>query len=185
MTAIHQASIQVQNKALTQTTPGGVSGPDMEISVSGALVEDLDQQLAQISKTMKETLVEKQALRSELEAIFDLKQNAPVENIDGVEWVNLSPEQAQLLGVTQSAFPKETENGEVIKYSLKKEDFDSATKASKEIREEQIAGLNSNSEMTALKVQALIDQRKNALLLMSNLISSAGEVAKHIIGNTK
>jgi hypothetical protein len=47
------------------------------------------------------------------------------------------------------------------------------------------SGIGSIDEITMLKVQSLVDQRKNALTFLSNLLASADGVARTIIANIK
>lgn len=52
-------------------------------------------------------------------------------------------------------------------------------------KQEELAQLNSNSELTMIQVQSLMDQRKNALTLLSNLISVNTSTQMSIIQNMK
>lgn len=52
-------------------------------------------------------------------------------------------------------------------------------------KQEELAQLNSNSELTMIQVQSLMDQRKNAMTLLSNLISVNMNTQQSIIQNMK
>ncbi len=184
MNSISGSELKIQSSS-TQQAGAATSGTELETLVATSLVGDLNQQLADISDQMKRQLEEKKGIRGELEAIYSLKRDAPVQDIDGVKYVDLSAAQAQLLGVTQKAMPLASENGEVRSYRLKEEEFLEAAKSATELRESRLEGLNSNHELTMIKVQSLIEQRKNAMTLLSNLLAAAGEVAKTIIGNIR
>ena len=49
----------------------------------------------------------------------------------------------------------------------------------------ELAQLNSNSELTAIQIQSLVEQRKNALTLLSNLIAVNCSTLQSIIQNMK
>lgn len=54
-----------------------------------------------------------------------------------------------------------------------------------ENKQEELAQLNSNSELTMIQVQSLMDQRKNAMTLLSNMISVNTSTQMSIIQNMK
>lgn len=183
------SQVQVQTKFLTAIPPQNstptVDGRELEQMVGVALLGDLNQQLADISANMERQVQEKQTLRGEIESIYSMKQNKEILTIEGQSYRDLSPEEAMLLNVTHSATPQTDENGDLTGYRIKEDSFQEATKAVVKTRDERLSGLNSNSELTMLKIQSLIDQRKNALTLLSNLLAASNDVAQNIIGNIR
>ncbi len=115
MNSISGSELKIQSSS-AQKVGSASSGTELETMVATSLVSDLNQQLADISNQMKRQLEEKKGIRGELEAIYSLKKEAPVQAIDGVRYVDLSAAQAQLLGVTAQATPLSSENGEVTRY---------------------------------------------------------------------
>ena len=171
----------VQNQNVYTT----VSGRELEQMVGVALLGDLNSQLADISEKMRYQVQARQAIRQEMEAIYAMKQNSEALDIEGQSYMDLSLEEAKLLAIIQSATPQTDKSGEVSGYRIKEEKFQEAIKASLKTREDKLADLNSNAEITMLQVQSLVDQRKNALTLLSNLIAASGGVARTIIGNIR
>lgn len=158
---------------------------DLENTVAVAVVADLDQQLAAISNGMKRQLEDKQALRGELESIHQLRAEPPATTIDGETFVDLSAEQAVLLGATNLGIPLETEGGEVTRYRLSQDEFQVASQNAVESREGRLGELNATGELTMIQIQSLVDQRKNALMLLSNLLAADHEISKTIIANIR
>ena len=54
-----------------------------------------------------------------------------------------------------------------------------------ETREEDLASHNSNNELTMIRVQSLVDQRKNLFMLLSNLLASKNETLMGLVRNLK
>jgi len=183
---MNNISIQTQTLSATQTKAPGetVDGRELEQMVGVALIGDLNQQLADISNTMEHQLQEKQGLREEMEAIYSMKDKEIIDS-NGTNYRELNLEEATLLKVRETAIPQIDPEGEVTHYLIEEDAFQEATKAGVKIREGKLSGLNSNGELTMLKIQSLIDQRKNALTLLSNLLAASNKVAQNIIGNIR
>jgi chromosome segregation ATPase len=75
-------------------------------------------------------------------------------------------------------------NTHLAQSGLTDEEKESLT-AQLENKQEELAQLNSNSELTMIQVQSLMDQRKNAMTLLSNLISANNSTKQSIIQNMK
>lgn len=182
-------AIQVQTQNLTQIgrsdTDPLIDGQELDQMVSVALLGDLNQQLADISDHMEFQIEEKQGIRSEIEEIYSMKKDKEILSIEGQNYRDLSPDEAHILKVTQTATPQTNKNGEVTGYRITEEAFQEAADAGVKSRKNHLNELNSNSELTMLKIQSLIDQRKNALTLLSNLLASSNSVAQTIIGNIR
>ncbi|MDX1412110.1 MAG: hypothetical protein R3351_08120, partial [Nitrospirales bacterium] len=134
---------------------------------------------------MEHQLEEKQNIRAEMETIYGMKSNKEVLGIEGQSYVDLAPEEARILNVVHTATPQTDALGDVIGYRLKEDQFTQAADGAIKIREERLSELNSNGELTMLKIQSLVDQRKNALTLLSNLLRASNDVAQTIISNIR
>lgn len=75
-------------------------------------------------------------------------------------------------------------NTQLAQTGLSDDEKESLT-AQIENKQEELAQLNSNSELTMIQVQSLMDQRKNAMTLLSNLISVNNSTKQSIIQNMK
>lgn len=54
-----------------------------------------------------------------------------------------------------------------------------------ETKEETVASHNSNNELMMIRVQSLVDQRKNLFLLFSNLLASRSETMMNLVRNLR
>lgn len=165
--------------------PAAIQGQELEQLVGTSLLEDLNQQLADISNKMERELSDKQSLRQEMETIYSIKQNKEVIEAEGKQYVDLTPNETSLLNLEDSAIPSIDDSGEVISYRISKDSFDAAAEGGLHLREETLDQMNSNSELTMLKIQGLVDQRKNLLNLISNLMASTHSTAQAIIQNIR
>jgi hypothetical protein len=162
-----------------------VDGRELEELVSAGLVNDINGQLADISKGMQDQLEQKQNIRAEMETLYTMRTHKEILNIEGQSYVDLDPEEAQFLDLIHTATPQTDPNGNILGYRIKEEQFDEATDSALKSREEKLSDLNSNGELTMLKIQSLVDQRKNALTLLSNLLRASNDIAQTIINNIR
>jgi hypothetical protein len=167
------------------SAPKPVTGTELEQIVGVGLLRDLNGQLADISSHLERQIEEKQTLRGEIDAIVKLKQSRELLEINGQKYRDLSPAEAALVGVTQESVPQTDETGQILGYRLGEDLFQQATETAIKQREDALASLNGDGEMVMLKVQSLVDQRKNALTLLSNLMAASHDVAKTIINNIR
>lgn len=180
---------ELPNQKLT-VTPSRSTGPlvdgrELEELVSAGLVNDINGQLADISKSMQDQLEQKQSIRAEMEIIYTMRSRKEVLNIEGQTYVDLNPEEAGILDLVHTATPQTDENGTILGYRIKEDQFNEATANALETREGRLSELNSNGELTMLKIQSLVDQRKNALTLLSNLLRASNDIAQTIINNIR
>lgn len=181
-------TIHVQNLRIDQVTsrgiPGTISETELQETVGVSLIADYNEQLAKIAESMQQQLDSKKTLRDE---IFELEKMKGIQTTekDGKTVVELTKEEAKKLDAVLIAEPKKNERGEVVGYYLDKETFDERLKVSVEKKERELAEINSTSELTMLQVQTLVDQRKNALLMLTNLMASHNETVRSIISNMK
>lgn len=162
-----------------------VDGRELEELVSAGLVNDLNGQLADISKGMQDQLEQKQSIRAEMEIIYTMRTHKEVLDIEGQGYVDLNPEEARILDLVHTATPQTDQDGTILGYRIVEEQFNEATDSALKIREDQLSSLNSNGELTMLKIQSLVDQRKNALTLLSNLLRASNDIAQTIINNVR
>ena len=162
-----------------------ITGTELEQMVGIHLLNDLNGQLSDISSQMERQLKEKQTLREEIDSILKLKQGREILEIKGQKYRDLSPQEAECLGVTQEAVPQTDETSQVTGYRIPEIVFQQATEVAVQKREDGLSSLNGEGELVMLKIQSLVDQRKNALTLLSNLLAASHEVAKTIISNVR
>lgn len=185
---------QVQNLSISQnqvhdrTHFSGVADQgtqQLEQMVGTSLLADLNEQLTQISQKMAHEVTEKRTLRQEIETIYQIDQQNPPIEADGKVFHDLSPEETQLLNLTETAIPQEVEGDKVTLYRVTGEQLQESSKQAVKIREGKLQDINSDGELTMLKIQSLVDQRKNILNLMSNLLAADNSVAQNIIQNIR
>ncbi len=166
-------------------TDSAIDGREFEQLVGAGLLEDMNQQLSDISYKMEQELVQKQGIRKEIESLYQMEQGKKVIKVNGNQYIDVSPEDAILLGISGDAIPSTDSDGKVTSYRITKEQFDEAIKSGIYLRDEQLKEMNSNNELTMIQIQSLVDQRKNLLNLLSNLMASANSVAQNIIQNIR
>lgn len=153
----------------------------LEQAVGLNLLGDLNQQLGEIAGVMKSQMTQRQAIRGDIESVQTFLTR-PTQTLPSGE-TGVAVTEVEKQALITLGFPKESlvpESGG--------RGYLAPTKALNsliETKKEQISGLNSNSEITMIQVQSLMDQRKNALSLISNLMASKNESLMGIIRNLK
>lgn len=183
MNYVYAQNIRVDHVG-AQAVPGTVSETELEETIGVSLITDYNEQLANIAETMKNQLDQKKEVRDEIFGLEAMK-GKPTEERNGKTVVELTKEEAQKLDVVLISEPKLNDRGQIVGYYLDKETFDERIEAAVEKKERELTDLNSTSELTMLQVQSLVDQRKNALLMLTNLIASKNETMMGIIRNMK
>lgn len=183
MNYVYAQNIRVDHVG-AQTVPGVVSEAELEQTIGVSLIADYNEQLAKIAETMKNQLDQKKAVRDE---IFELEtmKGKPETIIDQQTMVELTKEEAEKLDVVLISKPILNDRGQTVGYYLDKETFNERITAAVEKKERELTELNSTSELTMLQVQSLVDQRKNALMMLSNLVANKNETMMSIIRNMK
>lgn len=177
-TYINQTSVGAVSSL---TTPGGVSETNLEQTVGVSLIADFNTQLNEMAEAMQDQLDAKNELSEEIALLQSYSSRETVTTSSGEEAVEVTTEEYQALidaGYTDLTFEQKADGSG---YYLVTEGLTGTISA----KQEELAGLNSNSELMMLQIQSLIDQRKNAITLMSNLLSSRNEVLMNIIRNLK
>lgn len=153
---------------------------ELEQAVGISLLADLNEQLSLISETMKQQLAEKQKLRSKVGLLESFNSRDILRTAGGEEAVPITDQEYNKL-MEQGAEGLQFERMPGGGYYLKKQSLKDVIADKKE----ELAGLNSNTELTMLQVQSLVDQRKNAIAMLSNLMSSRNESLMSIVRNMK
>ena len=159
------------------TTPAGVSETELEQTVGIALLADYNQQLADIAQTMQENLSAKRTAQEEITEIQLINTRDSVE-IAGTSYVEINGDEYNAI---KSAYPTlgiKEENG---KYYVSKSGLESVISA----KQQELAGLNTTSEMISLQIQSIVDQRKQAITMLSNLLASRNDTLMTIVNNLK
>lgn len=154
----------------------------LEQVVGFTLLSDLNQQLTQVATSMRDQLVAKESVRSTLSWIESLQGRQTQKSLFGNDSVAITEQEKQKLldlGFKNIKFSSRTDgnSGFMVEKSSLTEAID--------MKKEELAGLNSQTELVALQIQSLVDQRKNAMSLLSNLLASRNETIMGIIRNLK
>lgn len=177
--------ISIQQSTIKRIDHGGTfAGIDesaLEQTIGISLLGDFNAQLTQIADGVRENLDQRRVIRGEITGLNSLASRQTVWTPYGEEAVNITHEE-------YNALIKEGHEGLQYQimddrsgYLLKKKGLTELI----ESKGERLAGLNSDNELTVLQIQSLIDQRKQALTLLSNLMASKNESLMTIIRNIK
>ncbi len=159
--------------------PGGVSESDLENTVGINLLADYNQQLADLSQVMRDQLTAKNDLSSEVGSLQTFAAREHVKTPTGENAVTVSAEEkAQLETAGYDFNYEDAGNG---KSYLKLDSLENTITQ----KQGELSTMNSTSELTMLNVQSIIDQRKNAIMFLSNLMSSKNDTLMNIIRNLK
>lgn len=159
------------------TTSAGISEAAMEATLSGSLLSDYNEQLANIAQVMQTNLNAKKVIREELTQLQQINTRE-IEEVGGIKSVEVTEEEMNKLKNQYPGLSFTTQDG---KHYVSKTGLESVIMG----KQEEMAGLNTNSEMMAIQIQTLVDQRTQALTMLSNLIASRHEGAMSIIRNMK
>ena len=171
----------------TSSTTGvaSVSESELDQVLGLSIVSDYDTQLAAIAQIMQQELQQKEEIRQEITALTSLYTQPETTEADGNVYVELTVDEATQLNLTTTASQVLDGSGNIIGYKMLKTDFKEVVDTAVENKQMELAQLNSNSEMTMIQVQSLVEQRKNAMMLLSNLIAARNSGMQAIIQNMK
>lgn len=176
---MYQTTIQPSRVSISPPVGTGLGPDDMELekTIGIALLADYNEQLAEIAGHMQSTLTSKKEKQAEIAALQMINARDSVEK-GGVAVIEITLEEYEKLKNQYPNLNIKTENGKnyVVKSSLE------SVIAGKQ---QELAGLNSSSEIVALQIQSVVDQRKQAVTTLSNLMSSRDETLMGIIRNMK
>lgn len=181
MTTVSLDQVRFQGINGETSLGGGVSETGLEQTVGVSLIADFNQQLADISANMQDQLAQKQEVRGEISVLQGINAKTTINNEstngqDAVMITQVERDKLLQLGVDKNSIISSGGYLYVTKEALT---------ATVESRQEKLAGLNSNSELTMIQIQSLVDQRKNMLMLLSNMMASKNDTAMSIIRNLK
>lgn len=176
MYSIENYSTGVQG-VLATTTPGGVSETELEQTIGVSLLADYNQQLADIAQTMQENLDTKQEVSAEIADLQTIDGRESTE-INGESYIELSADETANLAENYPDLVITEQDG--VSYVSK-----NSLEAEISSKQEDLSGLNSTSELLSLQIQSLVDQRKNAITMLSNLIASRDDTLMSIVRNIK
>ncbi len=174
---------QIQNNAVIRpintqaATTGKISETALEKTVGVSLLADYNQQLGDIAKSLQENLNTKNNISSEIGTLQRIQTQDTID-VNGEASYKLSDEQASNLS-TKYPDLKISQSGGVSYVS--KNSLENQISS----RQEKLAGLNSTSELVSMQIQSVVDQRKSAVTLLSNLIASRDDTLMNIIRNIK
>lgn len=170
---------EVKLNYINQTSGDSVNG--LEAMLGGAVVEELDAQINMFSADLIAINTEKQLVRSDLNTITAMKTNPT--DVDGVEVFILNDEDksdleslAESLGIDIEYTEDDSGNVGVSRAML--ESVESAL-------DNKLQDLNTSSEMKMISFQSLMDARKQAMMMLSNMISSDNQTKMAVIQNLK
>ncbi len=176
MYSIENYSAPVQNvRAIT--TPGGVSETDLEKTIGISLLADYNQQLSNIAQTMQENLNAKKEITTEVTQLQTIDSRESID-INGTTSIALSDDEAATLAKNYPDLAITQQEG--VSY-VSKDSLESVLSS----KQEELSGLNSTSELLSMQIQSLVDQRKNAITMLSNLMASRNDTLMSIVRNIK
>lgn len=166
-------NLAVTNNVQTQSTQTP-SDNQLQQTIELSLLADYDSQLSSIAKGMQDTLSKKKTVSDQMAQLQNFL-NRQMTTLLGEDFVTLTSDEVQK---AKANFPdlKISGGNQVSKTNL--ENVLSG-------KQQELAGLNSNSEMTSLQIQSVVDQRKQALTLLTNLMASNSDTLMTIIRNLK
>lgn len=159
------------------TAPGGISETELEQTIGVALLADYNEQLANVAHTMQENLSAKKEMQQEVTGLQMINTRTTIE-YRGTNSVEVTEEEAEQLKEQYPGLSITEDNG---KYYVSKTSLESVIMG----KQQELAGLNTNSEMISLQIQSLVDQRKQAITMLSNLIASRNDSLMTIARNLK
>lgn len=161
------------------STPGAVSESDLENTVGINLLADYNQQLSDLSQVMRTQLEAKNSLSGDIGDLQLLAARDHTMSASGDEVVLISEQEMVQLQDAKYDFDFEPAYGE--KYYLKVNLLETTITQ----KQEELSSMNSTSELTMLNVQSIMDQRKNAIMFLSNMMASKNDTLMNIIRNLK
>lgn len=193
-------SAEVELNSLYSEGVGDASG-EYQAYLGGAVVQEYDTQIQSFTAELTAMNEEKAAVRADKIEITALAAEAQsITDADGYKMLNpdgtysnfvgeavvLSSaeaselaEEAASLGVTMDVSKLPTGSGTDV--VVDKKFLDSMEQA----LDSKLTDLNSTSEMKSIQFQSLMDARKQAMMMLSNLISSDNQTKMAIIQNLK
>lgn len=169
--SLHIESSQAITVPLSNPSP--INERELEQVVGVKLLEDYNLQLTQIAGRMQDNLEQKQIIRTEIGVLNDLSSRS-----EGGKDIELSPEEARELG---EQFPKLVFSSSGGKTVVTRSSVANLIAD----KQQDLAGFNTAGEMTALEIQSIVDQRKLAITLVSNLMAGRNETLLNIARNLK
>ena len=153
----------------------------LEETIGVALVGDLDSQIQKMGQDMRASLGEKKRVRAEMDVVRGIADKTPTSNssLQNPEIIISAKEKNQLdaLQMNTSGFELQPDGT----YKGPRNNIGSFL----ETKKEELLSLNSDSEITYLQLQGLMDQRKTAFTLLSNLMAAESETTAAIVRNIK
>lgn len=157
----------------------------LESMVGVHLLSDLNGQLEDVVQNMEQELAAKQNLREEILQLQKFPEEINAMEIEGKRFYDLNETQFSMLDHPETAIPLSESDAAKNIYRLSEGNFLKAIDLSISRRKETLAQKNSQGELTMIEIQSLVEQRKQALTMLSNLLSSSHQIAQTIIGNIK
>lgn len=181
MSQLNSINYQTLDNAQAVNAPSNNGMQTMEEAVGVNMLGDLDSQISKIGNDMRESLGKKKEIRAEMDVARKISDKPLAEgSTPETPLIKISADElAQLgkLGINTTDF-KVQPDGSYIGPQKTVTSFIEGKK-------EEMAQLNSESEITYLTLQGLMDERKTAFTMLSNLMSAEHETTAAIIRNFK
>ena len=171
-----QSNAISQPLALTDETPS-IEGLNQVLLVNS--LSSIDAQIKDISAGIKGEMQQKDGLRAQLSILNELAYQPKITLEDGTSGIELTPAQAASVTTISGGnlIPK-TENGS--QYITPEQ-----LSGLKDSVSEKLQDLNSGWELRSIELQSLMDQRKNMITMVSNLMATNHETLSAIVRNLK
>lgn len=177
------------------STSAASAAQDVAATLMGATVGTFDDQLEDMNDDLKKNNEDKQEVRTdqaEASSVESNTQNCTANGVGSGGWQITAAQQAELnelstkygLGEFPAGVSSVDENGQTqVVYT--KEAFETAMENLKDAMSGKIETLNSTSELKMIKFQGLMDARKQAIMMLTNMIQSQSQTNQGIIQNMK
>ncbi len=164
----------------TAQTPDAGSNQSLNQIIQMSLLSEINTELNNVGNEMKTRNEERGALRETITNMNNIySYPSQKSGLMEAEVIIVTADEKNYLisqGISPEAFTDSHGQQSIKKDTLKR---------ALDGKQETLAGFNSESELTAIKIQSLVDQRKNLTLLLSNLMSSENDTLMSIIRNLK
>ncbi len=171
----------------------GQSGPDTTASIiSGSMVQEFDQQIGIFNSELMGINAKKTDVRADKMSVVSILSGTETEyaskdaqgNSVDIKGIQVNPSQLKELESMCIEYGLNLENtlnnnNGVINVPL------STVKALEEAVDGKLSDLNSTSELKLIHFQSLMDSRKQAMMMLSNMLNSDNSTKMSIVQNLK
>lgn len=167
-------NIQINTTALNTTLAPTTSWDQEESDYLILLINGYDSELSEITTNLKEQLSQKHEINQDIQFLESLLNSYSVT----LGYLEISKEDYEKL---QKINPEIEATPSGTGYLVSEKSIGDLIKTG----EDNLSQLTADAEIVSLQIQSLVDKRKNAITLFSQLLSSKNETLMGIIRNLK